>query len=253
MAVERDEFDDPRDEALEADRELHASPYRDWGWPGVDDPRWSEQGIVQDSGVERDRDPEGLPKALEERARKDAALLAKIRGLEPDVWKSATFEQRLDTLREAERQLASLQGRVACRTYAVPVNNDDLGEMLQVTPEHVYSGSPYSWNGLAAGRYIHISERLLRCNEPETVVVVFAHESFHAYQTSVLWASEQREAAPELLRRYPEVDANTLAGWHKCMNQTPEYHYENLIEVHAEQYSWIVTERLYPGFWAYRW
>lgn len=68
--MERDEFVDPRDVELEPERELHAAPYRDWGWPGFDDPRLTGHGIVEELVPERDLDPADLPKGLEERAHK---------------------------------------------------------------------------------------------------------------------------------------------------------------------------------------
>lgn len=169
------------------------------------------------------------------------------------MWARASWEQRLETLREAERQLTSFQERVAFRTYAVYLPRCVEGRAGLMTTEPVHSGSPFAWNGHAEGRYIQISDAFLCYDDPESVVLVFAHESFHAYQTSVLWASKQGEAAPELLRRYPEVDATTLARWHEWKGRTDVRGEENVFDFHAERYGCIVAERLYPGFWASGW
>src|SRR4051794_34988536 len=108
--MERDGLDDARDDELETERDLRDAQCLDSGWRECDDPRSLVHGVREESLLERDRDYEYWPKGLKERAYKDAALLSKIRGFQPDVWQSATPEQRLETLREAERQLAWFQG-----------------------------------------------------------------------------------------------------------------------------------------------
>lgn len=239
-SMDRDDFFDERDDERESEREVgHALQHPD-ARPGID--REVEVEIVE---------PEyELPKSLEERARRDIELLSRIDGLVPEMWRERSPQQRLETFREAERQLAALHGREPYRTYAVTLPRFIDGECGHMDSKPVYLGSRYAWTDYVEGRYIRLSETLLYSFDPHKPVQVFAHESFHAYQYAVMCAHKPDDAVGAA-RRFPEVDELTVGMWREWMHQPSVK--ENILEQHAELYAIMVVERLYPGFWASTW
>lgn len=240
--MDRDDFNDPRfderdrhaeHERLLEEMSLHQPFCGPWDRPGMGPPLW----------------PDEVPSSLDERLSIDIGIFRGIEGLKAETWARATFEQRLEALRETERQLAASQGRVAFRCYSLELPRFHEGHMQRREYDRDDQGIIMEDVRFAEGGVIRVSEALVRSDEPEHAVLVFAHESFHAYQNCVIWARSRSDIAPSMRQSFPEVDALTLAQWKLAGPHSPEHP----LEVHAERYAITVAERLYPGYWGPDW
>ncbi len=238
--MERDDRDDVREQDREAERE-HLDPRS---------PTWLVPGRDLDLGNAWQPEPlpYDWPPCLEQRALQDVELLSKLNGLKRDVWAKATPEERLETLREAERQLAQLQGREPFRTYAVDLPRFVEGEAGRIKADPVYCGSTTAWGDFAEGRYIRLSQSLIRSEYVEYAVEVFAHEVFHAFQFGVIWAAEKKGEKAESRTGVSRIDAEVVDAWRECNGRPRDP--DALIEQHAEHYAMRVSESLYPGYWS---
>lgn len=188
------------------------------------------------------------PKDFDERCSWDAETLSRLNGFKPEIWEKATLEQRVETLRAAECQLASLQGREPHRVYAIQLKSFVDGLAARRAPQPVCRGIPYAWEGRAEGLYIYVNATHLESDLPHTAVQVFLHEAYHAFQHAALAADDRSRTFTHLSSKYTEVDSQTLNSWRDkdTLNEV------NLTasEYHAELYSVKVVEKLYEGYWA---
>lgn len=187
-------------------------------------------------------------KDLEDRFQKDRQVVWGIEGIQPEKWAKASFEERVQTLRDVERRLADSQGRESRRVYSVGLDKPDEERDRLVGRNRTVSSEASHATGFTEGRYIHIKEGLLR-DDPTTghkseareVLAVMFEESRHAYQHSAL----------NHKNRHSEVDDSVREKWQYGMDNYPsdvknQHKYKNsYLEQDAQAYAKRMTNEVY--------
>lgn len=194
--------------------------------------------------------PGDKPKDLQDRLDKDFQAIREIKGLNPDVWSKATEHDRMDTLRQVEKALASSQERKEHRTYAVPNLPDKGDEIIRENEAWIREDKVHSSKHWTATDGTHVQDRTMNTilidekrvqeKDPRKAFETLLEESRHAYQSAVLSTPDKN--------KYSEVDANTRELWEHgttLNREHPELYDKNYREQDAKAYAAELTLQMY--------
>jgi cell division septum initiation protein DivIVA len=152
--------------------------------------------------------------------------LSDIEGLEPEVWKSASVEDRIVALQQAENSLAEAGGR-----EPVPVMDHNGDPDLHGAYNHDQ-------------RAMFVHQDLINADDPREAVNTVAHEGRHAYQYDCV---ENADAHPEIGEDQREAWRGNLPGHGQYISGDDNWkkYHEQPVEEDARAFADQITNDLY--------